>query len=679
MPKHINTRRRIVGVKNGLVALLFLAAYSLSAAMPFMPVSRVAADPAPKVFVCKYVGKPGVDERLQTGQNPISVSVNAIPNYQGIGSYFADAQGRSYVLVLDTGQPEPPVSQCPAPQGPTKIQVPATPSVTDPCGSNNATWNKPADTTSLDWSLSYSGKLTVTTKTGYVFDDGTTYHDYGYAQDSGTPCLTPVQPTAPTVKNDACGTQTDTYTIPSKTGVQYYVGGNPVSAGTYPTNGALQVNVTAKATQGYVLTGQSSWTLTFTNVPCIVPVQAAAPTVATDPCGKNNDTYTIPATEGVKYYVNGQYKTAGTYSTGSALSVNITATAQTGYILVGDSSWTLQFTNKPCLIPVEAEKPTIKQDPCGTENDKYVIPYVKGVDYFVNGVYKAPGTYSTNGKTVIKITVEAQKGYKLVGDDDCWTLKFDDKPCLIVVVPQPPTQVPVCGANNDEVDVPEIPGVIYKTFWKGDTLIVKAMPAPGYVFPHESEEDDGYSFVQQISRYNEYQHDEYEHEHWDWVWKFVDENTPCPAEVTVPVNPTVVCGPNNDVVVLPTVEHVTYTQTGWVNGENTVTATADEGYYIAGTEGETSVEWTFTDSNTSCGHVLGDTTPTPTTPQVQAAELENTGASTALVTYMSLTVLGLAVLTFLQNSKRKIAFVPVRVQRGLDRVRGVLAQPFMIP
>ena len=67
--------------------------------------------PSRKVFVCKFVGKPGVDERLQTGQNPISVSVNAIPlgNVQ-VGSYFADAQGRSLVIAFDEGQSKP---ECP--------------------------------------------------------------------------------------------------------------------------------------------------------------------------------------------------------------------------------------------------------------------------------------------------------------------------------------------------------------------------------------------------------------------------------------------------------------------------------------------------------------------------------------------------------------------------------------
>lgn len=90
------------------------------------------AAPAEKVFVCKFVGKPGVDERLQTGNNPISVNSNAIPNYQGVGSYFADGQNRSYVLAVDSGQPEPNVSQCPQPTvtPPTPPVVPPTPTPT---------------------------------------------------------------------------------------------------------------------------------------------------------------------------------------------------------------------------------------------------------------------------------------------------------------------------------------------------------------------------------------------------------------------------------------------------------------------------------------------------------------------------------------------------------------------
>ena len=81
------------------------------------------AVPAPKYFVCKYVGTPGVNESLQTGQNPISVSGNALDQPVVIGAYFNDAQGRSYVVAEDEGQPEP---SCVPGQSPPKEQ-PQTP------------------------------------------------------------------------------------------------------------------------------------------------------------------------------------------------------------------------------------------------------------------------------------------------------------------------------------------------------------------------------------------------------------------------------------------------------------------------------------------------------------------------------------------------------------------------
>lgn len=73
----------------------------------------VGAAPAPKYFVCKYVGTPGQNETLQTGQNPISVSGNALPDGTNVGDSFTDQHGRSYVIALDTGQDEP---TCPVPE-----------------------------------------------------------------------------------------------------------------------------------------------------------------------------------------------------------------------------------------------------------------------------------------------------------------------------------------------------------------------------------------------------------------------------------------------------------------------------------------------------------------------------------------------------------------------------------
>ncbi|WP_427133485.1 hypothetical protein [Pseudarthrobacter sp. S9] len=62
---------------------------------------------------------------------------------------------------------------------------------------------------------------------------------------------------------DTDGIKDDTYTVPTKTGVQYLIEGKEVSAGTYPGTG--KVTVTAKARTGYVLASNvpSSWTMTF--------------------------------------------------------------------------------------------------------------------------------------------------------------------------------------------------------------------------------------------------------------------------------------------------------------------------------------------------------------------------------------------------------------------------------
>jgi uncharacterized repeat protein (TIGR01451 family) len=115
-------RLRRLGVFAGLTVVAALAVVSATSASVDVGNSGssvvVRTSGEGKVFVCKYVGTPGVDERLQTGDNPISVSVNAIPAGASIGAYFADKQGRSFVLAFDTGQDEPDVSECPQPEVP---------------------------------------------------------------------------------------------------------------------------------------------------------------------------------------------------------------------------------------------------------------------------------------------------------------------------------------------------------------------------------------------------------------------------------------------------------------------------------------------------------------------------------------------------------------------------------
>lgn len=233
---------------------------------PFISTPKAYANEG-KVFVCKYVGTPGSDERLQEGGNPISVSVNAIQQNQWNGQvpgWFSDAHDRSYVLGYDTGQPEPNVSQCPQPQGPTKVPVPALPSTNDPCGPNNATWVIPTNTVSVTWQLLNNGHLVAKTTTGYVFTDNTDTHDFGTPLDAGQGCLIPISAPAP-VHTVVCGVTNDGITLPTAQQaphVQYSI--------TNWSNGSR--TVTATAHSGYYLTGTSSWTFTDLGQTCSITI-----------------------------------------------------------------------------------------------------------------------------------------------------------------------------------------------------------------------------------------------------------------------------------------------------------------------------------------------------------------------------------------------------------------------
>ena len=166
-----------------------------------------------------------------------------------------------------------------------------------------------------------------------------------------------VEPTAVTpaaaTSADMCGTAHDTYTIPGTAGVVYSVDGTVTSAGTYPGTGT--VVVTAAPAEGYVVTegADTSWSLVFTDVACDPNTPTAVtPADATfaDMCETANDTYTIPATAGVVYSVDGTVTSAGTYpGTGTVV---ITAAAAEGYVLAdgAPSTWTATFTDEACTI-----------------------------------------------------------------------------------------------------------------------------------------------------------------------------------------------------------------------------------------------------------------------------------------------------------------------------------------
>lgn len=140
-----------------------------------------------KVYVCKYVGTPGVNETLQTGNNPISVSTNALKDFNGLGTYFNDQHEKSVAIAWDNGDNiEPSKAMCPTPVGPTEIQVPTVP-VADPCGPANAAYGT-VPTGNYTFVLNQNGSITFTASTGFAFPNNQTNVTITAPTDSNVSC-----------------------------------------------------------------------------------------------------------------------------------------------------------------------------------------------------------------------------------------------------------------------------------------------------------------------------------------------------------------------------------------------------------------------------------------------------------------------------------------------------------
>lgn len=202
-----------------------------------------------RVYVCKYVGTPGVDEELQTGNNPIAVDTHALgkdsdgedftavyPDTSQFDFSFSDGQDRSVAFAWDDirggGQNgEPTIEDCPPAQGPSEV-APAV-SFTDPAcppapaaGSWAATVNGVADgasdgvTFSGEGSTQPGGSITVTATAaaGYVFAGGETTKTFSHTfKDVAGSCTRTATIPGTPATTDQCGPNNIAFVVPADT------------------------------------------------------------------------------------------------------------------------------------------------------------------------------------------------------------------------------------------------------------------------------------------------------------------------------------------------------------------------------------------------------------------------------------------------------------------------------
>jgi hypothetical protein len=201
-----------------------------------------------------------------------------------------------------------------------------------------------------------------------------------------------------------------------------------------------------------------------------IPYQVTpAGVVYTDNDGTSQDSYTIPATDGVEYQVGGNTIAAGTYpGTGT---VTVTAKAKTDYVLTGTTEWTTTFKATPYqVIP----SPVVFTDLDGTAKDSYTVPTTDGVDYQIGGNTVEAGTYPGTG--TVTVTAKAKTDYVLTGTTE-WTTTFKATPYQ--VIPSPVVFTDLDGTAKDSYTVPTTDGVDYQI--GGNTVEAGTYPGTGTV------------------------------------------------------------------------------------------------------------------------------------------------------------------------------------------------------
>ncbi|MFK0085460.1 hypothetical protein ACIQTS_17050, partial [Glutamicibacter sp. NPDC090743] len=237
------------------------------------------------------------------------------------------------------------------------------------------------------------------------------------------PGITPVNPKKPEIDQI-----TGSYTIPSVTGVNYLVNGEPRPSGTYKS-GYSKVSITAEAQTGYALSGTVSWSFDLRKKIAI----------ATEPkVNYSTRVLSIPSVAGVSYYVDGVFKKSGTHK--FSKQITVTAKASAANYQVAAKSWKYDLrTNVAASKPVfDAKKNTVK------------IPSKTGVAYYVNGTKKKAGTHKYTGTGTVTAKASSN-GYKLKGTTS-W--KFDNRNSVTA-------SKPAFDAKKNTVKIPSKTGVAY--------------------------------------------------------------------------------------------------------------------------------------------------------------------------------------------------------------------------
>lgn len=180
------------------------------------PISLTVGDKLPQLKdVVKFPDTPGQMPtdlgKVKFAWKAPTPSTDKVGNSRGtITVTYAD--GSSEDITVDISVNAKPL---------TKVEIPQTPQVNDPCNKwmangkvePNATWIKPDDTQQVAWEINQAKELIAKTKDGFVFENNTSAHNFGVAKDSGAFCWEDLGPAETVSDKDVYTPQADPITV----------------------------------------------------------------------------------------------------------------------------------------------------------------------------------------------------------------------------------------------------------------------------------------------------------------------------------------------------------------------------------------------------------------------------------------------------------------------------------
>jgi large repetitive protein len=263
---------------------------------------------------------------------------------------------------------------------------------------------------------------------------------YAVVFDAGFACGLPGVPSLTQATCPSSGTTpvVPTLTLPSTDGVVYTVD----KPGPYTGGEVVLVTATAQAGHQFDKVAPNGWTrfsdsvetfmLKFDATPNCA--QTATPSFTNDECASSVPTsasYTIADTTGVDYYVDSVLTVPGTYTATDGSNITVVAKPQSGFTLVGLTSWTHSFPATPdCTDSAKVVKATFTNDQCVQGSPRgatYTVPTSTGVTYTANGKTISAGTHKASAGSTVTVVATAKPGFTLEGTTT-WSHAFGATP-----------------------------------------------------------------------------------------------------------------------------------------------------------------------------------------------------------------------------------------------------------